>query len=278
MVGILIIDGQGVVHDHRSAALWSSIGCEPTTTEVLVRSLGFIAIDMRRRVPRVQLRPDIVARLALGGLTRLLLNGRISRMLLAVDGGSDVDELCPTSDMALVSLSALITQTHRKRVEGFEAVTIEADRLALTNPMAEVLRSWHGHRIDIDQLLPLLSRGFQQRFMIVQHDLESDRLHFRSLGRGYSIFDKKWSAIAAGQLVEDQYDTHYGQWTARGYRAASLHMHPLIQRIEAVIDKPRCGLRRERYVRMIVPFNADGRRLLLSVSDTNLTSVDVSRS
>jgi hypothetical protein len=103
-----------------------------------------------------------------------------------------------------------------------------------------------------------LYHGFDQRFLITEHVPDNDQLVIRVLGDGYSIFDKKCCRLAVGERLEDQYDVYYARWAAQGYRSASERAMPLIQHVDAVIDKPRGGYRRQRYARVIVPYQQGG--------------------
>jgi hypothetical protein len=278
MRSVIVIDDCGIQLDLDDPALRSRLGTSrrrQSLLDVLVLNLGYVACEAAQRSVRLRLRPAVVSRRALGEAGRLLLTRAVDRVLLSCHEGTWGHELLPSAKLALRRLNDLMVRSHRQRVATFRHHDIEAQRVPSRSPVAAVLAYWQSERLHFDagRLAPLLYRGFDQRFLIAEHLPDNDQLVIRALGDGYSIFDKKWCRLAVGERLEDQYDVYYARWAAQGYRTASERAMPLIQRVDAVIDKPRGGYRRQRYARIIVPYQQGGRQLLLSASTTNLSMV-----
>jgi hypothetical protein len=278
MQSVILIDDCGTEVDLDNPALARRLhtsrqgGC---LLQYVVLNLGFVAYEERLRSWRIRLRPSVVSKRALARIVQRLLSRRPERVAISSYDEDWVDELLPSAELALQQLTRLMVGSHRQRASKFECQDVGEHQLPPTGVVAAILQYWRSEGTDftIDRLIPLLHRGFDERFLVAEHFADSNELIIRALGNGYSIFDKKWSELAPGERFEDQYDVYYGRWAAQGYRAASDRAVPVIQRMDAVIDKPVIGYRRERYARIIVPFRQNGRKLLLSASTTNLATI-----
>jgi len=274
---VIVIDDNGAELDLDDPALPAPLGAsrQNPLRDYLVLNLGYVACEIGRRSLRIRLRFDIVSQRALAALAKRLLSHPLDRVVLSTFDGKWSDELLPSAELALQRLADLMIKTHHQRVANFQFQEIDEQKLPRASPVAAVLAYWKSANthFEVERISPLLHRGFEQRFLMMEHLPDNDQLIIRSLGQGYTIFDKTWCAVAAGERFEDQYDVYYAQWAAQGYRRASARTAPVMQRIDAVIDNPRTGYRRQRYARIIVPYRRDGHRLLLSASTTNLAMV-----
>jgi hypothetical protein len=278
MPSVIVIDECGADLDLDNPALPSRLGTSRRhrrLLEYLILNLGYVACEVRRRSLRIQLRPSIVSRLALANVAKRLLSRPLDRVVISSFDDHWIDEIMPSAELALKRLTDLMAKSHCKRLATFQSEDIDLARLPHASAIHAVLGYWRSAPacFKLDRIAPLLHHAFDKRFLLIEHLPDSDQLIIRSLGSGYSIFDKKWCKAAAGERFEDQYDIYYARWASHGYRAASEHGTPIIQRLNAVIDKPSTGYRRQRYARIIVPYYQSGRRLLLSASTTNLTMV-----
>jgi hypothetical protein len=278
MHSVTLIDDSGVEVDLDNPALARRLGtscCQDALLEYLVMNLGFVACEERRRSLSIRFRPSIVSKRALGGLARRLHTRPLDRVLIASFIDDWFNELVPSTELALKRLTDLMVKSHYKRALTFQYQDVPEHHLPQAGAVAAILEHWRreGADLGIERITPILQRGFDQRFLVAEHLPDNGELIIRALGSGYSIFDKTWCKVALGERLEDQYDVYYGRWAAQGYRTAASRAMPIIQRIDAVIDKPSSGYRREQYVRIIVPFRQNGRTLLLSASTTNLATV-----
>jgi hypothetical protein len=278
MRSVTVIDDCGIEVDLDNPALARRLGTSRrrySLLEYLVMNLGFVACEERRRSLRIRFRPSIVTKRALGGLARRLQSRPLDRVLITSFDDDWFNELVPSAELALKYLTDLMVESHYKRTSTFQFQDVPEHHLPQASAVAAILEHWRSESADLDikRIFPILHRGFDQKFLLVEHLADNDELIIRSLGSGYSIFDKAWCKEAPGERLEDQYDIYYGRWAAQGYRTAASRAMPIIQRIDAVIDRPSSGYRREQYARIIVPFPRNGRTLLLSASTTNLAMV-----
>ena len=278
MQSVILIDDCGAEVDPDNPALAWHLGTsrrQECLLEYVILNLGFVACEEKPRSLRIRFRPSIVSKRALGRLAHRLLLRRPERVLISWYDEGWLDELLPSAEVAITHLTNLMVGNHRQRASKFECQDVGEHQLPHTGAVAAILQYWRSESMDfaLDRLIPVLHRGFDQKFLVAEHLADNNELIIRALGNGYSIFDKKWSEGALGERFEDQYDVYYGRWAAQGYRAASDRAVPVIQRMDAVIDKPGSGYRRELYARIIVPFRQNGRKLLLSASTTNLATI-----
>jgi hypothetical protein len=278
MHSVTVIDDCGIEVDLDNPALARRLGtsrCRDSLLEYLVINLGFVACEERRRSLRIRFRPSIVTKRALGGLATRLQSRPFDRVLITSFDDDWFDELFPSAELALKHLTDLMVESHYKRASTFQFQDVPEHHLPQAGAVAAILEHWRNKsaHLGIERVIPILYGGFDHKFLLVEHLPDNDELIIQALGCGYSIFDKTWCKEAPGERLEDQYDVYYGRWAAQGYRTAASRATPIIQTIDAVIDRPSSGYRREQYARVIVPFRQNGRTVLLSASTTNLAMV-----
>ena len=105
------------------------------------------------------------------------------------------------------------------------------------------------------------------RYLIVEHRPRAGTLVIQEVGSGYAAFDPGWSRRAAGRVIEEQADVHYGRWLEQTYGQVLALGQPAAQEVDAAIFRPGYGRRRFAYRRLLLPFTGVGeQQCLLSVS------------
>jgi hypothetical protein len=134
------------------------------------------------------------------------------------------------------------------------------------HPFAPLLQTWlRGSRED----LMAIARHHRlwERAMVAERDPATGVFRFRHSGGSIQLYGADWSSTATGRPLSQQPDGAYGRWIEQGCAAVDDSGTARIELVHAAVTGADRQLRRWRYERVMLPFEAgDGRRMLMSIS------------
>jgi len=181
---------------------------------------------------------------------------------------SEVVEGGPAAAARLAQLVRL--QRPAGNLPAYEGKRLSLDQL----PNAEIqpfqpLLGLAGQRFDKQAFGALLAQGLGERMWLTRIEDGAARFVFVPLGPDY--YARNWCFHAVGRRVSDQPDTRYGEAIEQRFVEAANGSAPHVERVRARIrehdDAGRPGeTRHANYLRLVVPVEADGEKLVLSFS------------
>lgn len=272
-----LIDDTGNEWDEGSATLRRKLNAIHLGTEEFrdyaIRNLGFVHVSFASSGTLICLRPQVVAQPAIAGVFYRLYDLAPRRIAITVWGESKV-QVCIGVRSAIAVISGLSDKLFENRTEDFHRRRVPLAKLPKRSKLGSLLDAWqHGARPA--DLKPTLCDVVGNKFAIVEAS-GSDRsqLILREIGEGLVLYDASWRSLARGRRFEDQPDLAYARWVAETYREVAKAAHPILEEVDAIVERPQHGRRRHRYRRVVLPF---GGSLLLGATDLD-ASVDLRRS
>lgn len=257
----LVFDDRGEIWDAKSPGLAdglsASIGGEALTTYA-IKNLGFIAANISNDSLRIRLRPAVVSQIALSSLLYWLHDQPFHRVLLSLLDGEWSHELLRTRGEAAARLLSRVKVNLDDRLGDFLNKPKPLHDLPHVSPLRALLNAWSdcNGKYDRERLAPLLEKGVNGRFVLVEAAQSSPSLFIKDVGSGFTTVGKYWLSRSIGQRVEDQPDYAYGKWVAGLYRQVLSTGEPGLEEVDAVIAWPDNPRRSYRYRRLIVPFES----------------------
>jgi len=237
-----------------------------------VRDLGYVLVRERAASLHVSLRPSLVTEAALAALFYHVAEAMPERVLLSYLLDDWRHEVVRGAHQAMTRLedlvsSAALWQPSARYQEQTQALTFR--KHAALERWVPLLAVWRlaggrtpGRLTDLFATLGLIDRT-----VVLRVPNGSDRLIFEHRGTGLSFYRPCWSLMLFGRDLEDQPDRDYAVMTARAYRAALGARQPRFDAVDAVINSPGRDVRRYRYDRLILPWDAaDGARFVSGIS------------
>lgn len=267
-----IIDADGAFWRATDVRLEHKLGTDlplDDLCEYAVRNLGYIAVQASERVPRIRLRPAIVEPSALVGLFYWLADGAYTRAAISWLDKTWSDEIVPGSANIRRRLGQLCDRSRPASRQRLLSRTLPPSALQRGTPLHAAYCDWKVSKDipDLNAAAERFDRLFSGRFTMTAPSSDGGELIIRKVGSGYKSYDARYLRHAVGTRFEDVPDVRYGQWVAEAHRDVYLTSRPWCGEVDAVIDRPRQGVHRVRYRRLILPFSRPrGERLLVTAS------------
>lgn len=271
VIGCQLFDDRGEVWEGGSArladALESSIVGDELT-DYAVRNLGFVAVSETETMARIRLRPSIVSPVALSALLYWLHDRPKDRFVLSFLESEWSHEVLGGRDPVLRRLMQRIETRPGDREGDFLQAPRPLHMLSRSSPLRAMLEIWSdsGGKYDRDLLHPLLEKALDGRFVVAEATSGGPDLMIKDVGSGMRGAARLWLSRSIGLRVEDQPDYAYGKWVAGAYRNVLVKGEPDLGDVDAVISFPQEARQSYRYRRLLLPFVADGRNIVLCTS------------
>jgi hypothetical protein len=268
----LLIDDLGEEHSWPSSAMlreFEALEADYDPLSYAVRNLGFVLIIDRAGSLRLRLRPLLVSNRAIAALFYWLAERRPARSALSWYDETWHDEVCGGPKQLYQRLTDILHSSARSVLsEPYLATRRSLDAVLDPpgHPFAPLLQAWlRGSREDL--LASAQRQGLWQRAMVAQRHPESGAFCFRHSGGSIQLYGAEWTEKAAGRRLSEQPDSAYGSWIEQGCAAVDEAGTARVELVHAAVVGADRQLRRWRYERLMLPFQAaDGRRVVMSIS------------
>jgi hypothetical protein len=268
----LVIDDLGAEHPWPWSPIFRQLDglgpdCDPLA--YIVRNLGFILIIDRPDFLRLRLRPLLVSTRSVAALFYWLAERRPARSAITWYDEGWHDEVCGSPRQLRNRLGAILQGgAARLPAELYLATRRHMDTVLDPpgHPFAPLLKAWlRGSREEL--LASAQQQGLWQRAMVAERDPVSGGFRFRHSGGSIQLYGAEWSDQAAGRLIREQPDGAYGSWIEQGCAAVDDMRTARVELVHAAVTGTDGQLRRWRYERLMLPFEAiDGGRIVMSIS------------
>lgn len=271
-MSLLLIDDQGEIWDGQSRRLreaFDSPFSGGEFTEYAVANLGFIALNVFGTSCQIRYRPSLTGERTYRALRTWLGQKTCERIILSWFNQDWVNELVRGSEAAVARMEQLAIGSRKPTPTDFLSRLLPDAELHPRSPLGELVRDWRQLSVPSGQraLIKLLEETVGNRYVIVKHDPEINRVIFHELGEGMYKKYETWRSCAIGAPVEEQPDREYGKWVADAYAEALAANRPMIADVDAIVRWPQEGRARMRYKRVLVPLiSASGAPMVLGGS------------
>lgn len=268
----VIIDDLGEEQPWPSARLIRDLDCSRADFDALdyiVRNMGYVLIIDSPQFVRLRLRPLLVSSRTVAALFYYLAERRPRRAAISWFDEARHDEVCgDPKDLFRRLTDILHASTRAAAAEPFMATRRSMDAILSPagHPFEPLLRGWlKGAREDLLEIARTC--GLWDRAMIAERDPGRGDFVFRHSGGAIQLYGAAWGEKAVGRRISEQPDAAYGEWIERGCGAVDDARSARVELVHAAVTSPEGELRRWRYERLMLPFEAaDGRRVVMSIS------------
>jgi hypothetical protein len=233
-----------------------------------IRNLGWIRIQTRPTLIRLQLRPMAFTRAAYETAVRLMTDEEKATFVFDREEAMPVTDVVRNFNDAVAHLEDLMSFAGESSCRAtFFSEALSLGRLR--HPKRRVLRDlaiiWKraGGLLADDLLEPFREVNSRERFVLVR--TTGRRGTIQHFGHGITCFGATEPLL--GRDIEDQPDPVYGENTARGFHEVHLAAFPRLELVDSVIRPPGRPVQRARYDRLLLPWRAvDGSGFVSSTS------------
>ena len=267
-----IIDDDGSVWERPFQRIKQLLCCELNDSKFAnyaIKNLGFVHIRTTRHGLIISLRPRVTHPVAFAAAVYLLSDFPNERVVI-----STLDDSCNYfvgrgRDDAVKRLVDEMTRTEATTSFDFLRRPRRIEQVPRDSSLAELMACWARGTttFDAERLSPVFQNILRGRFALLAPQSDGHTLIIQDWGYGFHSYDDRWLAIARGLRFEDQPDYRYGCAAAGAYRGVLRSGQPVLEDIDAVVNKPRHGRQRVQYTRLILPIRTPrGETRLLSAS------------
>lgn len=263
-MSVLLIDDRGELLEPHSLVLRSRLRASVEAGELrefAILNLGFIGLATSKSSVRVQLRPLLARRAALGTLYLWLHRHAPERVVVTWYNGCWQDEIIGWHHDGWRHITRLLERPEHP-VKEFSRGSIAPDQLASENPLRLVLEDKSRLPSIVANPAQMLPAPLCDRYVLLAED-DNRELRVCDFGSLMMVRSPQWQRRARGRRVDDMPDWNYGRWVADAYRQVQRSGEPLLEEVAAVIDWPGFGTLSHTYWRLIVPGVGRGARTRL---------------
>ena len=272
----LIFDDQGNTWKASSLSVRQHFGLYEdvsTLSDLMVRNMGFAAIQLKQKSTIVYLRPSIVSHVSLASLMYWLADNRPIGIVLKHFGSDQHYELINSLPNLGRRLSVLMLHNDPNG-ENFKKQPVPADSLKSTSPFFRLLDKWSDgdEKNILHRTRDILRTEFDSRFLLARLTARTSDVEVLSWGKGYLRIPGggNWLNSTKRKYLGQVPDYTYGQWVTSAYRSVAQSRKPITEQIEANIYWKGLGRVRRRYMRIILPcILTNGNLGLLSTTCTS---------
>ena len=232
--------------------------------ETAICQLGLAAIGHRQRGLHIYVCPARLMPATLVRLAYLVRDCAVKPLIL-----STLAEDCFTHritrsvEMAINLLASAVDSNRRNDPQ---AVRLTIGRGNLPSPLQRCVDAWTAasDQANIIPLTEVMQRSTDDRFVAFERIEGSPGFVLRDFGRNNPRHALRWYEGNIGNpLPSAKLDLAYHWFCNTAYRDALALRQPLCERVEAQLQLPDASRLRRRYNRIILPFYARGRQLVL---------------
>jgi hypothetical protein len=257
-----IIDDKGEVWPSTSSALRHMLFADLPAGRLahyLIANLGFVSVEESEKGAHIRLRPAMVSPVAVTALLYWLFDHKPKRVVLSTFTHDWQHEIFASRQSFIDRLLSAIDAFSTTRPSNFLKKARAFGKLRPGSPLARTHREWLT-RPTVDDEAAFIAdcqRRFAGRFTITA-PWNSGAVLILAIGAGYHSYNRNWVLLAHGRRHEDGPDYHYGRWVAAAHRQVLDASTPLLDDVDAIIERPGLGAHRVCYTRMILPFKRPG--------------------
>jgi hypothetical protein len=247
---------------------WDWDGSPSAFADYAVMELGFVELRERPFGFAMRLSGANVAALALIATIQVLSDLPPLRTAVCAAQGGAPHKMFRSPREAIAELVALWRE--RDAQDKIFLRRVQAtDNMREGDALGDLMRLWSSGAdiVKEGRLNEDAQRFLRGRFALLQVQSDHHTLLIKDWGRAYGSFDERWVQISKGLRFEDQPDYRYASAAVGGYHEAARLRRPVLDDVDALIQRPRSGRARIRYRRLIVPTSSPtGSLFLLSTS------------
>jgi hypothetical protein len=241
-----------------------------------VRNLGCVAVSAPRGRVTIRFRPHAVDPRALIEALYWLTDERPAQVHLVVYDreGAERDVVAGPWPRGVEVLNALLRDAGQYDAPSVITAPLAVDELSSDCPLRAALAYWTSSPRSAAALADraLLTRVLADRYVIVETAGGTENLRLNAIGNRMPSFALTSLRGAVGRHLVTHVDVVYGRTISTTYAHALANGQPRLERVDALASWQGIGRLRRRYRRLLLPFTAEGARLLLSatISDPSI--------
>ena len=247
--------------------------------DFLVRNLGWVSVEQKTGVCKIQCQPSSMTEVTLVALL-FCVHDCPEMTVFALDFVStdNVSQLLRDKFTVTTILSSLVAAADAHHFWSGEKIVV--NRLAASaspfGPIVDKVRALFERLDEIGKVAPRVSQQLQTRWSISSYDRDSgDWIEDFNSG-GFTPFNPAYSGLLCGaRLSEYAADAEYTQWAARCRRHVIEENCVDLAAVDAIVTFDRVGEARLRYHRMCLPIKRrDGSTSVFMAAQTD-PSIDL---
>jgi hypothetical protein len=260
------IDERGEAWQSTSREVFRRLGSNRTGADLdtyLIEQMGFAGVRERPTLFEVHFSAQAVSPIALTGLLYWLTDRPQKPVTFTSRGNAVQVDIARDRSQAVAYVSRLIESRHTTPLYSRFGLVLERTQFAAIWKTAdEVVRADMSDEVRAR----ILDRLFSGSYTLNNLDPSSGHYRVTAFGSSIAKFDPAFVARGLGITYHDMSDKLYGKWIAETFRGYSGLSDVAAESVDAAIEGTGTN-NRLRYTRLVLPFEAHGRRQLLVATD-----------